>query len=184
MLKAILILSIIITAFLYPEKVCSQTQDNRHLKELMNSMVGGTWESTNDENTGKPEEFKSYFMEFKNWHDGNSVRGSIYGIKNNSDTTSLIEVWNFIDKANKNIRLIQRTTWQEHSEGTITPYQGKHLDIRFTSTTADGQTYFTRDIHFVESPNRLRAVSYHRRTEVEKWQKAGESVWIRTVDNE
>lgn len=148
-------------------------------KEMINFMVGGTWVSENPNNTGEPEGYRSFFMKFENWHDQNSILGSIYGIKNNSDTTGLMEVWNFVDPTMDGIRLIQRTAWSEFSEGAITLYKGEHLDIRFKSTTADGQVYYTRDIHYKESKDKLRAETFHRRSEDEEWQKAGESVWIR-----
>lgn len=154
-------------------------EGNKSNKELINFMVGGTWVSENEKNSGTPEDFESFYMNFENWHDENSVRGSIYGVKNNGETVGLIEVWNFIDPSNKSIRLIQRTIWQEHSEGTIHPYNKNGLDITFKSTTSDGQVYYTRDIHHRESLNKLRAESFHRTTENEEWKKANESVWTR-----
>ncbi|MBO6525255.1 MAG: hypothetical protein JJ971_15610 [Balneolaceae bacterium] len=178
--SVVILFSIVITTFGFGFQ--SDNEDLGQLREMINFMVGGTWESENVNNSDNPEDFKSFYMNFENWHDQNSVRGSIYGIKNNGDTLGLMEVWNFVDVPNKNIRLLQRTIWQEHSEGTIFPYEGKHLDIRFKSTMADGQTYFTKDIHFKESPDKLRAETYHRRTEKDDWQKASESLWIRKQD--
>ncbi|MEQ6166016.1 hypothetical protein AAOE16_02385 [Ekhidna sp. MALMAid0563] len=159
--------------------IVSKGQD-RSLKELINYVVGGTWTSINEDNDGEPEGYKSYYMNFSTWSDDESVTGTIYGVKNNGDTIQLIEVWNFIDKANQSIFYVHRTTWGSYATGTIQKYEGKHIDIQFKSTTPEGQQYFTRDLHYIEERNRMRAVTYHKSKEGEEWKEANRSEWTRT----
>ncbi|MEQ8927985.1 MAG: hypothetical protein RLO81_19365 [Fulvivirga sp.] len=153
------------------------------LKELLNHVVGGTWVSTNKENEGKPEDYKTFYMNFKNWADDNSVTGSIYGIMNNGDTTQLIEIWNFIDKSKNNLFYVNRTTGGWIGTGTITPYEGKHLNIQFKTRTDQGQEFYTRDLHYIEGPNKLKAVSQHKAKEEDNWGVEKISVWERITND-
>lgn len=180
-IELILFISISSTAFSFGFQ---QEEEMADLKEMINFMVGGTWVSENAKNSGELEDFQSFFMKFEQWHDENSVKGSVYGVKNNSDTTGLMEVWNFLDYSNRKIKLIQRSTWNSFSEGNIVSYEGKHLDIQFKTIMADGRSFLTRDIHFKESDNKLRAEQFHKSKEEEEWIKAGESIWRRIRNQE
>ena len=118
-------------------------------------------------------------MTFKNGINEASVFGEIHGIKNNGDSTMLMEIWNFISPSDSSIRLVQNTIWGEYSIGNIQLYKGKHMDIAFKSVTANGQVYYTRDIHYLISKNEMRAETFQKMKEEEKWKKAGESIWKR-----
>lgn len=148
-------------------------------KDLLNKVVGGVWVSANEKNSNSPEDFKIFFMSFDNWADNESATGNIYGITNTGDTTQLMQVWNFVDKANKNIFLVQRDAWGGKSIGRITPYEGKHLDIQFKTTIADGRSYYTRDIHYFDGDNKMKAVTYQKAKKEDKWEEASTSIWIR-----
>lgn len=154
-------------------------QSEPTLKELLNHVVGGTWVSTNINNEGKPDDFKTFLLSFENWADDSSVTGSIFGIRNNGDTTQLIEVWNFIDQANNNLFYVQRTTWGWYATGTINRHESKHLDIRFKTITPEGQQFYTRDLHYIDSENEMRAVTYHKTNEEDEWKEASRSEWKR-----
>lgn len=158
----------------------TSAQDSVSLKTLINHVVGGTWISTNANNEGKPEDYKTFYMYFENWSDNSSVTGSIFGIRNNGDTTQLIEIWNFIDEANDNIFFVQRTTWGWHGTGTITPHKGKNLDIQFKMNTPEGQQFYTRDIHMLDGKNQIQAITYHKAREDDEWKEASRSSWTRT----
>ncbi|WP_139135337.1 hypothetical protein [Roseivirga sp. 4D4] len=156
----------------------AQDQEN-NLVHLLNHTVGGKWISTNEKNSGKPEDFRSFMMEFAQMADEQSVWGDIIGIKNNGDTLHLMEVWNFINPAKKEILLVQRTSWGETSIGNIVPYEGKHLDIQFKSTTAQGQEYFVRDIHYVIGEDEMKAETFQKMALNDKWVATGTSTWKR-----
>ncbi len=147
---------------------------------LLNFPVGGTWTSKNVKNDGKPNSFESFFMQFQSWSSKSSVVGNIYGIRNNGDTTQLMEVWNFMEGDGKSAYLVQRTTWGDKGIGNVKPYDGEHLDITFMTTTASGSTHFTRDIHYIISENEMKAVTYHKEAKNDEWELAGESIWRRT----
>lgn len=158
---------------------CISIAQEKSLEELLNYTVGGVWISTNENNDLQPESYASFFMEFKNWSSNQSVTADIFGVKNNGDTSQLIEIWNYINPSENNIFLVQRTAWGAHCTGTITPYEGKHLDIVFKTTNSDGSFYWTRDIHYAISENEIRAETYFRLTEEEQWEKSNESLWKR-----
>lgn len=156
-----------------------KAQETKSLEELINYVVGGTWTSTNEDNDGKPESFKSFYMNFSTWSDEASVIGTISGVKNNGDSSQLIEIWNFIDQANQSVFYVHRTTWGAYATGIIQPFENEHIDIQFKSTTPQGQQYYTRDLHYIEGRNRMRAVTYHKMKEGEEWKEATRSEWIR-----
>ncbi|WP_424963671.1 hypothetical protein [Ekhidna sp.] len=156
-------------------------QESPTIKELLNHVVGGTWSSTNSTNEGKPEDYKLFFMSFKNWADDSSVTGSIFGVQNNGDTIQLIEVWNFIDRSKGNLFYVQRTTWGWYGTGTISRYEEKHLDIQFKITTPEGQQFYTRDLHYIDSKHKMRAITFHKATEDEEWKEASRSEWTRII---
>lgn len=178
MKKAAILLGLIVSPLLS----IAQDIQKPTLKALLNHVVGGIWTSANQNNEGKPEDYKTFFMSFKNWADDSSVTGSIYGIKNNGDTTQLIEIWNFIDKTNDNLFYVQRTTWGWYGTGTISRYQDSHLDIQFKIHTDQGQEFFTRDLHFIESNDKMRAITYHKAREEDEWKEASRSEWVRVND--
>ena len=154
-------------------------QESTSPKELLNKVVGGVWVSSNGNNSNSAEDFKTFFMSFENWGDKESASGNIFGITNADDTTQLMQVWNFVDKANSNVFLVQRDAWGGKSIGSITPYEHKHLDIQFKTTLADGRSYYTRDIHYFEHDNQMKAVTYHKAKEKDEWEEASTSMWIR-----
>jgi len=160
--------------------VClAQNPEQTSLKALLNHVVGGTWVSTNNNNEGKPEDYKTFFMRFNNWSDDASVTGSIFGVKNNGDTTQLIEIWNFIDQSNNTIFYVQRTTWGWHATGRISRFEQKHIDIQFKTRTEQGKEFYTRDLHYIESKNKMRAISYHKAKAEDEWKEANRSEWTR-----
>ncbi|HNP17535.1 MAG TPA: hypothetical protein PKL31_03785 [Fulvivirga sp.] len=173
-MKKIIILSIAICLLHFSETV-GQSQ----LHELLNHVVGGTWISQNQQNPGNPDDFKLFYMRFTNWGDKESVQGNIYGVKNNGDSVLLIQIWNFINKAEKNIYLVQRTTWGEMSTGSITAYGENDLDIQFKSITSQGQQYYTRDLHYLDGNDKMRAETFQKSKEADEWKKTGESDWER-----
>ncbi len=150
------------------------------LEELLNYPVGGIWTSLNDQNDHRPEGFKQFFMDFHNGLNLESVYGLIGGVRNNGDTVLLTEIWNFVNPADSNIFFVQRASWGETSVGTIKPHEGKHLDIQFRSTMADGRTYYTKDIHYIDGPNTMRAVTFQKMKEEEDWREVHRSLWTRT----
>lgn len=153
---------------------------NPTLIDLLNHVVGGKWVSTNMNNDGEPESYGSYMMSFENWSDDKeSVIGTIYGIKNNGDTTQLIEVWNFIDKSTNSLFYVQKTTWGWYSTGSITRFEEKHLDIQFKTITEEGQSFYTRDLHYIQGEDKMKAVTFHRSEDQEEWKEAGTSIWSR-----
>lgn len=171
---------LIITSVLLLSSIAGFAQNNKpDLKKLLNHVVGGAWVSENKDNGGNPDEYKTFFMIFRNWADDNSVTGDMYGISNAGDTTQLAEIWNFIDKPNNNIFFLQRTTWGWVGTGKIVPYEEEHLDIQFKTRTDQGQEFYTRDIHFIEGPDKLKAVSQHKARESDDWGEETVSVWIR-----
>lgn len=159
--------------------IAFNVQSQTGMVSLLNFPVGGTWVSENVQNDGEANSFSTFFMKFKTWSSESSVVGNIYGVRNNEDTVQLLEVWNFLDKVNKNAFLVQRTTWGEKSIGTVAIYEEKHLDIQFKSTTSSGEEYYTRDIHYIISDNEMKAVTYQKRNESDEWAFASESIWKR-----
>ncbi|MEQ9426548.1 MAG: hypothetical protein RJQ09_19150 [Cyclobacteriaceae bacterium] len=149
------------------------------LIELLNHPVGGVWSSPNEQNNGAPDNFNIFLMTFENWSSEESVIGNIYGVRNNGDTTQLMEVWNYINPSENNIFLVQRTAWGEHSTGKIEIFESQHLDITFMSTTSAGVTYLTRDIHYILSENEMRSESFQKMKEEEEWRSVGVSIWKR-----
>ncbi len=150
------------------------------IEELLNHTVGGVWVSSNEKNdTSNPNDFKSFRMKFENWGGRKSVKGDIYGITNGGDTTSIMQVWNFLDEYKKNITLIQRTSWGEQSMGEINVFEKEHFDITFKATTAQGQEYYIRDIHYIIGNDEMKAETYQKMKEEDEWMKVSESVWNR-----
>ncbi|MEQ9304113.1 MAG: hypothetical protein RJQ14_09380 [Marinoscillum sp.] len=162
----------------------SQAQEShpKTQKELLNHVVGGTWISTNEQNEGKPEDYKSFYMSFENWSDDASVTGSISGIKNRGDTVQLIEIWNFLNEAEDNIFYVHRTTWGWYSLGAIKPYLSKHLDIQFKTRTPDGQEFYTRDLHYLDTKDSMSVITYHRLTQDDEWEEVSTSTWTRKLN--
>ena len=152
------------------------------LERLIAYPVGGTWVSDNKNNGGKLEDFQSFYMRFNYGMDTQSVWGLIHGVKNNGYTLKLIEIWNFIHQGKQNIQLIQRTSWGEVAFGTIVPFERKHLDIQFKSTAANGNAYFTRDIHYLDGPDFMKSISYQKLTEADEWKESNTSIWRRITD--
>ncbi|MEQ9591466.1 MAG: hypothetical protein RLN86_02655 [Cyclobacteriaceae bacterium] len=169
----------LLTSFMLVVATSAIAQEFPSPERLLNKVVGGVWVSTNEKNANGPEDFKTFFMSFDSWGDRESATGNIFGITNAGDTTQLMEVWNFVDKANKNVFLVQRDAWGGKSIGAITPHEGQHLDIQFKTTLADGRSYYTRDIHYFEDENKIKAVTYHKSKEVDEWKESGTSLWIR-----
>ncbi|MEP1097396.1 MAG: hypothetical protein ABJG78_19925 [Cyclobacteriaceae bacterium] len=152
---------------------------DRSLEDLLNFTVGGVWTSENKSNDSEPDSFSSFFMEFKNWSSKSSVTANIFGVKNNGDTSQLMEVWNYLNPSDSNIFFVQRTAWGAHCTGTVTAFEGQHIEIIFKTVNPDGSSYDTRDIHYILSKNAMRAETFHRLNESKEWEKAGESFWKR-----
>jgi len=150
-----------------------------NLVRMLNHTVGGKWVSVNEKNSGKPDDFKRFYMEFRQMANEQSVWGNIMGLKNSGDTLQLMEVWNFINPAKKDILLVQRTSWGETSIGNIVPYKGQHLDIQFKSTTAEGQEYYVRDIHYVIGDDKMKAETFQKAALSDDWMPTGTSLWKR-----
>ena len=175
-------LSFVLSLLLIP--FCSSLAQKSILMELLSHPVGGTWVSTNTHNKGNPEDFSSFYMNFGFGMTKESVWGRISGVRNSGDTVKLIELWNFMNEPEKNILLVQRTTWGEVSIGSIVPYENDHLDIQFKSATASGQEYYVRDIHYLIGADSMQSVSYQKRLESDEWQKTRISEWKRITEDE